>query len=80
MALIYKEASDFVLKKFKKEPHLAAADYRTIWRKLFLDGIFKLDLPGKQYLIIDALDECRNGVEIVPFWLKLRRKNVCAYF
>lgn len=33
-------------------------DDRTIWRKLFMDGIFLAGLRRPHYWIIDALDEC----------------------
>lgn len=32
---------------------------RTIWRKLFLSGIFQTEFP-RHYWVIDALDECVN--------------------
>lgn len=32
---------------------------RTIWRRLFLCGIFQTDFP-RHYWVIDALDECMN--------------------
>lgn len=41
------------------------SDYRTIWRKLFLEGIFKITFENTQYWVIDALDECKNEPEII---------------
>jgi WD40 repeat protein len=80
MASVHKPVLDYVLKQFKKDPHLIAADYRTIWRKLFLDGILKLNLPGKQFLIIDAIDECTNGNELVPLLVKAADTNCMRIF
>jgi len=71
---------DYVLKQCKKDAHLAAADYRTIWRKLFLDGIFRLHLPTQQYLVIDALDECVNDAELVPLLVKAAEVNALRVF
>ncbi|KAJ9497212.1 hypothetical protein H2202_007369 [Exophiala xenobiotica] len=54
----------------KRDPHLSQADYRTIWRKLFLECIFKHPSPRPQYWIVDALDECRTDSELVPYLLQ----------
>ncbi len=44
---------------------------RTIWRKLFLSGIFQRGLP-RHYWVIDALDECVNAASFFdPMLLKL---------
>ena len=70
MAVKHSEVLTTVLEVYKKDNQLAKADYRTIWRKLFLDGIIKLKLDQPQYWVIDALDECRSDVELVPLLLK----------
>ena len=36
---------------------------RTIWRKLFVSGIFETSLP-RQYWVIDALDECNDAASV----------------
>lgn len=33
-------------------------DERVVWRKLFLESIFRISKPLPQYWVIDALDEC----------------------
>ena len=38
--------------------HFEKADARTIWRKVFERGLFKLELKDPLYWVIDALDEC----------------------
>lgn len=41
--------------------HFEKADARTIWRKVFVGGLFKLDLKDPLYWVIDALDECDSS-------------------
>ena len=60
-----------VLEICKKDDQLAKADYRTIWRKLYLDGISKAKLARPQYRVVDALDECKNDSDLVPLLLKI---------
>jgi WD40 repeat protein len=44
---------------------------RTIWRKLFLSGIFQTEFP-RHYWVIDALDECVNFASLFdPILAKL---------
>lgn len=64
------EVFNLLLKACRKDPQLSKADYRTIWRKLFLDGIFKIQFSRPQFWIIDGLDECRNDSELVPLLIK----------
>lgn len=59
-----------VLEVYRKDDRLANADYGTIWRKMFLDGIMKLKLDRPQYWVVDVQDECRNDVELIPLLLK----------
>ena len=49
---------------------LRNADYRTIWRKLFMEGILRIEFSRRQYWVIDALDECKNGSDLVPLLLR----------
>jgi len=41
---------------------------RTIWRKLFMSGIFQQKLP-QNYWVIDALDECVNSSSLFDLML-----------
>ena len=66
-----------LVKQFQKDAHLRVADYRTVWRKLFLDGILKLKLSTRDYLlIIDALTEadspCTAKTPVCTLHLTLR--------
>lgn len=54
----------------EKDDHLHKSNHRTIWRKLFVDGILRAKFVRPQYWVIDALDECKNHVELVPLLLK----------
>ena len=71
MAVKHSEILMTVLEVYKRDDQLAKADYRTIWRKLFLDGIMKVKLDRPQYWVVDALDECKSDVELVPLLFKL---------
>jgi hypothetical protein len=64
------EALRVVLDTCEKDNQLSKADYRTIWRKLFLEGILRLQHLRPQYWVIDALDECESDHELVPMLLK----------
>lgn len=46
------------------------SDYRTIWRKLFLEGIFKVSCEDVHYWVVDALDESNNEAEIIALLMK----------
>lgn len=70
MAINHEEVERAVLDICEKDCQLAKADYRTIWRKLFLDGILKVKLDRSQYWVIDALDECQNDSDLIPLLLK----------
>lgn len=53
----------------EKDDHLKT-DYRTLWRKLFLEGIFKIPCERVHYWVVDALDECKNETEIIALLMK----------
>jgi WD40 repeat protein len=82
MSSMHAEVFDFLVKTCKKDPQLVKADYRTIWRKLFLEGIFKLGfaLSKPQYWIIDALDECKTDSELLPLLLKAAETKTIRIF
>ena len=71
MAVMHPEVLRKVLETCEKTEELARADYRTVWRKLFLDGIMSAKLDRPQYWVVDALDECKNDSELVPLLLKV---------
>lgn len=71
MAFIHPEVLRTALEIYDKDEQLSKTDYRTIWRKLFLDGIFRMEFKRAQYWVIDALDECKADSELVPLLLKI---------
>ena len=66
MAYIHTEILQIVLEVCEKDEDLSQANYRTIWRKLFIEGILQSRLARPQHWVIDGLDECRNNSDIVP--------------
>ena len=71
MAQKQPEVSTFLAEVAAREDQVSRYDFRTVWRKLFLDGILKLKLTRPQTIIIDAIDECRNANNLIPLLLKL---------
>ncbi|KAL2036977.1 hypothetical protein N7G274_010262 [Stereocaulon virgatum] len=76
MAHLNKEVLDTVLQICEKDDHLNKADHRTVWRKLFLEGILKLHFDHTQYWVVDALDECKTELEVVSLLTKVA--EVCS--
>ena len=71
MATKHPEVLMTIFEICSKDDRLAKADYRTVWRKLFLDGLSRVKIDRPQYWVIDALDECRSDSELVPLLLKV---------
>ncbi|KAI9659640.1 MAG: hypothetical protein M1831_003721 [Alyxoria varia] len=71
MAGLHEEILRTVLEVCRGDEQLHKSDYRSIWRKLFLEGVLRVKLNKLQYWVIDALDECKNGLELVPLLLKV---------
>ena len=70
MAYMHAEVLETVLVICKKDDQLCKADYRTVWRKLFMEGILRTKFARPQYWVVDALDECDCDSELVPLLLK----------
>jgi WD40 repeat protein/pimeloyl-ACP methyl ester carboxylesterase len=64
MATLNAEASDAILKMQADGISFDGVDERTLWRILFLSGIFRATMT-RQYWIIDALDECSNPLVLL---------------
>ena len=60
-----------ILRLCEKGDEFPKMDHRTIWRRLFLEGLFKLRLDGPQYWVVDGLDECKSDLELVSLLLKI---------
>lgn len=76
MALSNEKVLATCLEIYAKDDQLSKADYRTIWRKLFLEGILKVKFEQTHYWVIDALDECKSETDLVPLLMKVA--EVCS--
>ena len=78
IAHMHTDVLQTVLDIVEKDDQLCKADYRTIWRKLFLEGILRIKFVRAQYWVIDALDECKNGFDLAPLLVKVieMRNNI----
>jgi WD40 repeat protein len=47
-------------------------DHVPVWRRLYLSGILKTRLKRPQYWVIDALDECKGGAELMALLAKIQ--------
>jgi WD40 repeat protein len=59
MACTNAQVRDTLLEMQQNDIRFDKDNERTIWRKLFLSGIFETEFP-RHYWVIDALDECVN--------------------
>lgn len=57
------------LQILQKDDH-TRTNYLTIWRNLFLEGMFKIPCEHVHYWVIDALDECKDEAEIITLLMK----------
>ncbi|KAI0158724.1 NACHT and WD domain-containing protein [Pestalotiopsis sp. NC0098] len=48
-----------------KDLKIGKVDSNPIWRRLFNNGILKVKLNATQYWVIDGLDECKEGAELI---------------
>ncbi|KAH7322926.1 WD40-repeat-containing domain protein [Stachybotrys elegans] len=55
---------------YEADHNLSQRTYPTIWRRLFLDGIFASKLSRTHYWVLDALDECHQEPELIRLLLK----------
>ena len=78
MAHMHPDVLQTMLDIVEKDDQLCKADYRTIWRKLFMEGILRIKFVRAQYWILDALDECKNGSDLAPLLVKVieMRNNI----
>ena len=74
------EVQESLLEIFEKDDRLCKSDYRTVWRKIFVEGILRIKFFRPQYWVIDALDECKTGSDLVPFLLKAIETSTIRIF
>ena len=41
-------------------------NHQSIWRKLFIGGILQLKLYKTHYWVLDAIDECKKSIDLLP--------------
>ncbi|KAF2793172.1 hypothetical protein K505DRAFT_375515 [Melanomma pulvis-pyrius CBS 109.77] len=71
MADLDPEILQMVLKVGKEDDQLGVSDHRILWRKLFLNGILKVQTETQHYWVIDALDECADAMDLLSYLLKI---------
>ncbi|KAH9896158.1 hypothetical protein F4778DRAFT_257020 [Xylariomycetidae sp. FL2044] len=75
MAAIYPDVRNRLLQICRKDPDVAkAGDFRTLYRKLWEQGILKANLEHPVYWVIDAFDECRSASELGRLLLRVHEK------
>jgi WD40 repeat protein len=47
-------------------------DHVPVWCRLYLNGILKVRLNRPQYWVIDAMDECKGGPELMGFLARMQ--------
>ncbi|PMD37923.1 WD40 repeat-like protein, partial [Hyaloscypha variabilis F] len=71
MALMNFNVREEILAMQQNEIHLDRDEPRALWRKLFVNGIFRASFQRTQYWVIDALDECSNQSALFPLLANL---------
>lgn len=71
MAIMHPEILQAILELYRKDSHLKEKEHNTIWRILYVECILKQKLAQPQYWVIDALDECTMGPDLVPLLAKI---------
>jgi len=74
MAMQHPAILDIVLETAANTQAMAInkVDHVAVWRRLYLSGILKSRLERPQYWVIDALDECKGGSELMTFLIKMQ--------
>ena len=71
MASLHPKVMHVILEICRKDGPLDKTSYRAIWRRIFVNGILKLELDQPLYWVVDALDECEADLELVPLLAKI---------
>ncbi|KAI1309844.1 hypothetical protein F5Y03DRAFT_59729 [Xylaria venustula] len=72
MAVVHPEAFATIsrITNSWKDPPIDKVDHIPVWRRIFADALSKVRLQKPQYWVIDALDECQDGHEVMTFLRK----------
>lgn len=65
MALSNVYIRDALLAMIDDGPHLAKADFRAVWRKVFVGGIFRTRIFQPYFWVLDGMDECDDRHELI---------------
>ncbi|KAK1974128.1 hypothetical protein LZ30DRAFT_560493, partial [Colletotrichum cereale] len=65
MALSNVYVRDTLLAMIDEGSQLAKGDFRAIWRKVFMGGIFRATLFQPYFWVLDGLDECDDRYELM---------------
>jgi WD40 repeat protein len=60
-----------VILAMQQDAALDKSDHRSLWRRLYLQGILQENFVQPHYWVIDALDECKNFAELIPLMAKV---------
>ena len=60
-----------VILALQQEVELDKDDHKSIWRRLYLQGILQECPMQPHYWVIDALDECKNYADLIPMLAKV---------
>ncbi|KAI9719880.1 MAG: hypothetical protein M1828_006010 [Chrysothrix sp. TS-e1954] len=80
MAHLHPNVLAIVLNTCENDNQIYKADYRTVWRKLFVEGILRTEFARPHCWVIDALDECKADSELVPLLLKVLESGSIRIF
>lgn len=62
-----------VIAEFRDNP-VDQIDPSPVWRKVFLSGILKVRLNRPQFLVIDAMDECKGSSDMMGFLTRIQEQ------
>lgn len=67
MALSHAKVREKLLELQQDSPYIWQTSSRTIWQKVFVDGILRVDLPQPHFWVVDALEECTDQDALSQF-------------
>lgn len=68
MAMVNTEVRRTLIRLCKEDSTFEFEDDRTLWTRLFSNGIFRSKILTPQYWVIDALDECAKYADLLKMW------------
>lgn len=76
MAMLHPEVLSKIMEQMPewKDRSVDVVDPQPVWRKLYLSGILKARLSRPQFWVVDAMDECKNSVEVMGFISRIQEQ------